>query len=106
MAVDERVKDALRLENLSVPPELPVISISVEDYVDWTGDDALRVSVLLSEDFDEFKDTGEAAIKFNMSILDSLIEHGIELHPYVWFMKPSDLLPEPKPKRRNARRAA
>ena len=106
MALDKRIVEALRLENLSVPRELPVEYIHVEEYVDSDGDDALRVSVILSEDFDEDKISGEAVGKLKLSILDSLIGQGIQLYPYVWLMKPSDLHSEPKPKRRHAQRAA
>ena len=94
------------MENLKLPPELPVEKISVEEYVDSDGEDALQVSVLLSEDFDEDHISGRAVGELKLSILDSLIEHGIQLYPYVWLMKPSDLLPESKPKRRHVRRAA
>ena len=106
MALDEKVEEALRIENLSLPSELPVEKISAEEYIDSTGDEALRVSVVLREDFDEETISGDAVIKLKLSIHDSLIARGIRLFPYVWLMKPSDLLAAPESRRRYARRAA
>ncbi|MCA1595609.1 MAG: hypothetical protein LC772_04185 [Chloroflexi bacterium] len=106
MALDEKINEALRIENLSLPSELPIEKISVEEYIDSTGDEALKVSVLLRDDFDEDTISGEAVNRLNHSIRDSLVARGILLFPYIWLKKQSDLKAGSKSRRRYARPAA
>jgi hypothetical protein len=91
MPVDKKVKTALQRKNLSLPLKPRVLSIEAENYVDWTGDDALRVWVTIAETTtDEELLDGSAAIQLFATIHDSLRKHGIALFPYIRVGKPSE----------------
>ncbi len=83
--------DALDLKKLPIPLGMRVLNIEAEDYTDWTGDPALRISVLLDESTDVEKVTGEAVGDFKDAIADNLQKCGITLFPYIFFAKPSEL---------------
>lgn len=90
----KKVRSALRLKSLDLPPKPRVLSIEAEDYVDWTGDEALRVWVTIAEDTtDEELQNGKATIQLNRAIHDSLLSKGITLFPYVTITKPSERYP-------------
>lgn len=92
MTKDKRIRAALDLKKLRLPPSPPVISIEAEDYVDWTGDDALRIQVTLSEEADDKSLTGENVLDLKMAIHDSLLAHSVQLFPYIFLVKKSELL--------------
>jgi hypothetical protein len=92
MAVDQKIRCALDLKSLSFPPSIPVLAIDVEDYTDWTGDPALRVSVTVDESVDEESISGEDVGNLKDSIYKSLRDHGITLFPYIFLAKPSELV--------------
>jgi hypothetical protein len=96
MAVDAKVRAALRLKKLGLPPKPRVLSIEAEDYVDWTGDEALRIWVVIDENTtdEELLNGGEAGLQITRAIHDSLIKQGVTLFPYVGFTKPSEQLPD------------
>jgi len=89
LTIDTR--DALDLKKLPVPPGMQILKIDAEDYTDWAGDPALRVSVLLDESTDVEKVRGAAVTKFQLAIYDNLQKYGIMLFPYFSFAKPSEL---------------
>jgi hypothetical protein len=94
MPVDTRVTDALRLDKLDLPPKPRVLAIEAEDYVDWSGDEALRVLVTIAEDTaDEELRNGPAIIQLKNAIRDSIRAKGITLFPYIRVGKPSEFLP-------------
>ena len=95
MPVAENMRDALDLTRLELPASPKVVAIEVEDYVDWSGDDALRVYVILSDDTDEFRLTGDEVLQLKSAIRYSLRSHGIELFPYVRLVKESERRAEP-----------
>ncbi len=68
-----------------------MIRVEVEDYTDWDGAPALRMLVVLDESVDPEKVSGEAAGQLKSVIRKSLRKHGIELFPYIFFAKPSEL---------------
>jgi len=84
-------RQALELKKLNLPPTIGVSRVEVEDYTDATGDDALRVLVVLDEDVEVDKVTGQEALKLTSAIHDSLQAHGIRLFPYIFFAKQSEL---------------
>jgi hypothetical protein len=86
------IHDALDPKNLPIPASLRVLKIDAEDYTDWTGDAALRISVLLDESTEIEKVTGEEIGDFKGAIHDSLLKNGITLFPYIFLAKPSDLV--------------
>ena len=90
LSIDTR--DALDVNKLSIPPSLHVLKIDAEDYTDWTGDPALRISVLLDESTEIEKVTGKDVGDFKGAIHDNLLKHGITLFPYIFLAKPSDLV--------------
>lgn len=90
LTVDTR--DALDLWNLTIPASMRVLKIDAEDYTDWTGDPALRISVLLDEATEIEKITGEDVGNFKLAIHDNLLKNGITLFPYIFLAKPSDLV--------------
>lgn len=86
------IHDALDLKRLPVPSAMHILKIDAEDYTDWDGDPALRVSVLLDESTDVEKITGSEISKFKLAVYDNLLKSGINLFPYVSFAKPSELV--------------
>jgi hypothetical protein len=93
MPVDAKTRAALKLKNLKLPPKPRVLAIEAEDYVDWTGDDALRIWVVIDENTtDEEVQNGKAIIQLKRAIHDSLLAKGITLFPYMTLTKPSERL--------------
>jgi hypothetical protein len=93
MAVDQEAREALDLNSLQLPSELPVVRLEVEDYTDWSGEPALKVWVILDEsvEIDIDKGLGEAVSRLKASIHDRLLDHGITLFPYIFLAKQSEL---------------
>jgi hypothetical protein len=89
LTVDTR--DALDLKNLAIPASMPVLKIDAEDYTDWDGDPALRITVLLDDSTDVEKITGAEVSNFKLAIHDNLLKNGITLFPYIFFATPSEL---------------
>jgi hypothetical protein len=91
MPVDQKIQEALRLETLKLPPNPKVVEVRVEDYVDTSGEDALRVTVILDEQVEVEKVTGREVINLKTAIRDRLRQQGVELWPYIWLAKQSEL---------------
>jgi hypothetical protein len=84
MTTNPKVLKALDVRRLKLPPGGPrIVDIEVEDYVDHSRDDSLRIWVLLPDDLDEKQITGRWVIDLNSAIHDSLLAQGIDLFPYV-----------------------
>jgi hypothetical protein len=94
MPVTQEIREALDLKNLKLPPEPKVIAIEVEDYVDWSNEDALRVTVILDESVDEWNLSGDAVWQIKSQIREALLSRGIRLFPYTFLAKPSELREE------------
>ncbi|MBI2805581.1 MAG: hypothetical protein HYX68_11440 [Planctomycetes bacterium] len=86
------IRDALDLKTLQTPRSLRILKIDAEDYTDWTGDPALRITVVLDESTEIERVTGEEVGEFKLAIHDNLLKNGIKLFPYKFFAKPSDLI--------------
>jgi hypothetical protein len=91
MTVDQKIREALRLEKLKLPRNPRVVDVRIEDYVDTSGEDALRVLVVLDEKVRVEKITGREVIDLKMAIRDWLREQGVELWPYISLAKQSEL---------------
>ncbi len=93
MAVDQKILDVLKFSELKskLPRNPKVVDIRVEDYVDTDGEDALRVTVILDEDvkFEEIR--GEDITALKSAIRQRIREQTMELWPYIWFAKQSEL---------------
>jgi hypothetical protein len=73
-----------------LPPAPKIVGIEVEEHVDWTGDDALRVTAILDEDVDVENVSGRGVSDLKLAIHDRLLERGIQLFPYVHLVKQSE----------------
>jgi hypothetical protein len=93
MAVDQKIIDALKLSDLK--PKLPrnprVVDILVEEYVDTDGEDALRVTAILDEKVNVEKVSGQDVTDLKSAIRGRIRELGVELWPYIFFAKQSEL---------------
>ena len=92
MTVNVEAPRTLDPQDLPKFPGLKVLAINVEDLTDWTGDPALRVSVLLDESVDIEKVTGQEVGDLKFAIRQRLREHGVALFAYIFLAKPSELL--------------
>ena len=54
----EEIQELLDPKTLSLPASLPVQRIEAEEYVDWEGEDAIRVTVGL----EDYVDVGEDSV--------------------------------------------
>ena len=91
MAVDQKAHAALGLEQLAIPPGLPVTRIEVQDYTDSTGEPSLRVLVVLDESVDLEHISGRDVGELKWSIRESLRKHGISSFAYIFMAKQSEL---------------
>jgi hypothetical protein len=91
--VDQKIRDALKLSKLKtkLPKNPRVVDIRVEEYVDTSGEDALRVTVVLDERVDIENFRGEDISALKSAIRTQVREQGVELWPYVWVAKQSEL---------------
>jgi hypothetical protein len=91
MAVDQRVRDAVNLnelrKELAFPPEFKVVDLKVEDYVTYEGDDALRINVILSDETDEEQLSGQTVMDLRRTIQDRLAAIGVHLFPFIYLRK-------------------
>lgn len=91
MPVDEKTREALDLNSLTLPASPPVTRVEVEEYTDSSGEPALRVLVVLDEATDISKVSGEDVGELKFAIMESLQQHGVTLFPYIFLAKPSEL---------------
>jgi hypothetical protein len=93
MAVDQKIQDALKLSKLKskLPKNPRVVDIRVEEYVDTSGEDALRVTAILDEKVDIENFSGKDISALKSAIRDQIRGQGVELWPYVWLAKQSEL---------------
>lgn len=94
----ELARRALDPRKLALPPRPVVESIEVEEMVDWTGDEGLRIQVIIGEDTRDEELTGKFGLALRFAIREALATEGIELFPYTYIAKPSDLLAAPEEK--------
>jgi hypothetical protein len=91
MPVDEKTREALDLNSLSLPASPVVVAVEAEDYTDSTGEPALRILVTIDEATDIENFRGEDIGQLKRAIHDSLRRHGVTLFPYIFLAKPSEL---------------
>jgi hypothetical protein len=91
MPVDEKTRDALDLSQLSIPAELPISRIEVEDYTDSDGEPSLRILVVLDESVQIGSNTSKLVGDLKSRIRKNLRRHGVTLFPYIFLAKQSDL---------------
>lgn len=91
MATLQQAQSALEIRNLNLPERPHVEDIEVTDYVDTSGEGALLIQVILSDDTKDEDITGDAIIGIKSAIRDALLDKGIHEFPYVVFAKRSEL---------------
>lgn len=93
MTVATKARRILDLEKLKekFPASIKVVSLSVEDYVDHTGDDSLRVQVIIDESVEVERVSGVEVRQLKRAIHDALLARSITEFPYIWIVKQSEL---------------
>jgi len=91
MPVIEKIREALRLSELKLPKNPKVVDLQVEEYVDTSGEDALRVLVILDEGVKVEKLRGDDISNLKMAIRDRIRAQGVDLWPYITLAKQSEL---------------
>ena len=92
MPVDQNTIDALDLKRLPLPHSPHVTKLEAEDYTDSSGEPSLRILVTLDETTDIGRVSGEDVGELKSVIRESLRNHGINVFPYIFLAKPSELL--------------
>ncbi len=89
----QRAKKVLDLSKLrkSLPKKPRIVRIESEEYVDADGDDALKVSVILSDDTTDEDLSGENVLALKSVVYDSLLDAGITLFPYIFLASQAEL---------------
>jgi hypothetical protein len=91
MTVDQKTMEALDLKSLHLPTTIPVERLEAEDYTDSTGEPSLRVLVVIGESTDVEQVPGEDVGELKAVIRQSLRDHGVDVFPYIFLAKPSEL---------------
>jgi hypothetical protein len=88
-----KVQDALKLSKVKskLPRNPKVVDIRVEDYVDSDGEDALRVTIVIDDDVDVEKVSGQDRSDLVNAIRSRIRELDVERWDYIGFAKPSEL---------------
>lgn len=80
-----------RLRKLDLPASsMKPTEWIVDDYVDSTGEDALRVIVVVEDGLESVD--GSAIIHVKEAIRESLLDEGIDRYAYIWFTTASELV--------------
>lgn len=90
MSAMGKIRAALDLKTLELPEKPRIVAVEVEEYVDWYGDDALRVWVILAEEEDVAQISGKAVLALKNKIHESLLKDGIKAFPYISLLKASE----------------
>lgn len=91
MKVQDIRETILDPKKLPLPPKPVVTDIKVFPHMDHTGEEALRVYVLLDESTTRADRAPKNLSAIRLAILDALRAAGIELFPYTRMATPSDL---------------
>jgi isoleucyl-tRNA synthetase len=80
----------LDLDDLKLPPYRPLEAVEVEDYVDFDGEDSLRVWMILRDDVRDEELADPVISKIKLQIHDYLRARGELRFPYFTFGTASD----------------
>ena len=94
MSAEVNALGSLNLKKLDLPRSLPVTGIEVEDYVDSTGEDALRVTVILDEAVDPTNFSGADVIRLKSAIREAIAARGVQRFAYIFLVKESERQPD------------
>ena len=93
MSIIDQARQALQLHDLRLPPQPKLVGLEVEDYVDWTGESALRVVAILDETVDIEHVSGKDVSDLKLAIHDRLLECDVQRFPYIILVKQSERVP-------------
>lgn len=91
MPVDTKTLKALDLSKLAIPASLPIEHLEVEEYAGPTGEETMRILVVLNESVDIARVSGRDVGQLKEAIRESLRNHGITVFPYFKLAKRSEL---------------
>lgn len=83
----QKVEDAAQK---AADRRLPITTVEVRPYMDWTGQDAVQILVILPEDLPDEKRAWEIVKPIDRAIHDAVASVS-ELFPYTRFVKLSEL---------------
>jgi hypothetical protein len=90
MSTDLRAVETLDLTQLELPPSLPITGMEVEEYVDWTGDEALRVTLIIDESVDAARTSGGDVIQLKSAVREAIRALGVREFVYIRLVKESE----------------
>ena len=90
MAVDQKIREALRLEELKLP-QIPKSLTCESKTTSIPRERTPYAQVILDEQVEVEKVTGREVIDLKTAIRDRLREQGVELWPYISLAKQSEL---------------
>lgn len=90
-ALDELQEQVTQAALAAAEHKLRIERVEVSPYVDHTGADALRVVVVIPETLKLAQRKWEMIKPVYRAIHDTIEGEGIDLYPYVRFLKPSEL---------------
>ncbi|MCR4318134.1 MAG: hypothetical protein NUW37_17450 [Planctomycetes bacterium] len=96
MPVDGKTIEALNLEDIrdNLPSGIKVIGLWVQNYVDSTGDETIRVLIVIDERTNVYKISGKDVSDLKWAIREHLKEKGITQFIYFKIGKPSEVREE------------
>src|SRR6266540_3371405 len=90
MLSEEELAEILAPERLKLPKSPKVIGVKVEDYEDWTGDEALDVYVLLDPRTTDRQRSWRYLERINDEVVRAIRSSGETRFPYVTFGTPEE----------------
>lgn len=91
MAVTAEIHEALDLSKLHLPASPRVTQLIPEDDEGTDGEPALRITAVIEESTDLDQLSGHDIGEMKFVIRQSLRQHGIQLYPYIFIAKPSEM---------------
>jgi hypothetical protein len=90
MDLADRINAALQLDQLDLPPKPRVVRLEWEPHESWTGEDSLKIWIIIADDTTDDELTGGAGLAVRSKIWDSLQRHKIDLFGYTSIVKESE----------------
>lgn len=84
------IESLLSIDSLPLPPGVDVKEIRVTPYVDWDGEDALYVLIVLADGTRIPLPKGWSPTT-KLLIHDTLLQHGCKLYPYTHYALEGEL---------------
>lgn len=83
MAQVQQIDEALNLDELNLPPKPRVLRVFWQPYVDWQGEESLKVWVILDDATTDSELTGEWSQTLQSRIHNRLRDRGITQFAYI-----------------------